>query len=987
MFASGRNSLPKSACAAKRIAGVIAFAILSALFATAGPPQDETHSDSPETKRVDDGDAAGRQPSDPAAPERDAPTDIYRLVKLFDFNERPLGNFEETPMHWQKLRGAGLPAYSKGVFDDEVGCAAAPSFRLMAQTANVGYEYRAMDVPALANTDYFIVARIRTRDAVYSRAFVSAFFIDRFGERVPRSERVSPLIGSKTDDGTWQRVEIGLPGEFREAYSLRLQLWLVQNIVWQEPAAGAADPILRRDVHATAWFDDISIYRLPRTRLRFAGAAPVVEEGEPASFEVAIDNATPTGLSATITITDEFGREVSNQALHAPPSEAQGLIPAFRSPRNQHEMNHGVEPEEEHDNSAGEAHMTAESGHQTAHSEAIMAADHEDATEMTSHAKEGEHASNGILASVPQLPTGIYRADLILLGGDVPALRRSVRFAVVPKLMARRTSHSDVGVDLGMWKAGAIESAIGLTDILGVGAVKVGAAMRPAPRGRESEYLNEISEFIRTLGRNSVDPIGVILAPSFAEPGARPEATWRVIAEKNDWTRELAPLIAHFGGSLTTWQLGRESIELGAPGTGWSTATVAEVDAQLKRFMTLPRLIVPCSSFDAPATSGGIPSVLVDERVPQRQIPRMLAELPRREKNWVSVAGMPKTRAECEDFARRIALAKAALPERLFVDAPVEYSDSGGDPVWEPSIGFVSLRTLYHALAARQLLASFSPTPDTLLLLFEGVDGACAVCWSWRQDAPPQTVELYLGDSPSGYDLWGRKIPIEVADGKTRLEIGAAMLFVENVDARLALLQTSYFLGPKTIENGDGETGPIFSFRNPYDTRLSGEVAFTAARDWRLSPATTPFQIAPGQEFSQQLKLEFPPQQIAESQPLSVELRIFEPRPAVLHFEETLQIGLSDIEVDVSAYWEGDDLVIEHAVRNRSPAPVSFKSHCDATGKARLDGLFRAVAPDATAMQSYVFPNARGLAGGYVRLSIQELGGKRAMSQLVKIPP
>lgn len=960
----------------KSIASRLAWIGMAPTALLASPPP------APEPAQVHAGPAAAQ-----ASPEMSAPTDIYRLVKLFDFNERPQGNFEETPMHWQKLRGRGLPSYAKGVFDDQIGAQAPPSFRLMGQTANVGYEYQAMDVPALANTDYFIVAQIRTAHATHSRAFVAAFFIDRFGERVAGSERVSALVESADAGEEWRRVQIDLPGQFPGAYALRLQLWLAQNMAWSDPRPGAVDPIARRDVNAMAWFDDLAVYRLPRTRLRFSNPGNLVVEGAQATFQVAIDNATPNGLSATITIYDESAASVAQLAVHAPPSEAQGLIPEFDAPPHANaptpaqplEPAAGHAPEDHGDGASSEPihdeHAAGAHAQAPAHNEASR------------HSAGRTRASQSLSAPLPTLAPGAYRADLVLLGGDVPALRRSLRFAVVPRLSARHTRAEELGVDIGAWRSGANADALALITTLGVGAVKLAATVRPYGEDQGAAEWDELSRLVHDVAREGIEPIGVMLATlsESAAPAASP--TWRYVAERRDWARDVAPLIAHFGGSLTTWQLGREASELALPGAGWSLEAIAAMRAQLKRIMTLPQVVVPQSSYDPVAASDFTPSIWVESRTPTRQLPRLLAGDAAAGAGWVTLAGAPQTRAECEEFARRVVLARAAQPAKLFVEAPLAFYDEGGAATLAPTIAYAPLRTLFHALAARRILSAFAPAPDTLMLLFEGGDGACLIGWSWRHDSPPQRVELYLGAAPRGRGLWGEEIPLELVEGRAQLSIGPRMLLIEDVDARLALLQMSYSLAPRTVQAGNPDAAPLLSFRNPYEGGMSGEVTLTPPRDWRISPATLPFQLAPGGDFSQSLKLEFPPQQLAEQHALDVTLQIFEPQAATLRFVEMLEVGLSDIEVDVSAHWEGPDLVVEHTLRNRSPSLISFTAHCDLPGQPRLDGFFSNVAPDATATQTYVYPRARALSGEVVRLTIREVRGPRSMSRLVKIPP
>lgn len=86
------------------------------------------------------------QPTSRAAAEQAGPS---RYVKLFDFDERRLGNYEDTPMYWTRFAGEGLPNFSNGRFDDRVGHAAPPSFLFTVRGGNIGYEYAHTDLAIL----------------------------------------------------------------------------------------------------------------------------------------------------------------------------------------------------------------------------------------------------------------------------------------------------------------------------------------------------------------------------------------------------------------------------------------------------------------------------------------------------------------------------------------------------------------------------------------------------------------------------------------------------------------------------------------------------------------------------------------------------------------------------------------------------------------------------------------------------------------------
>ena len=97
-------------------------------------------------------------------------------------------------------------------------------------------------------------------------------------------------------------------------------------------------------------------------------------------------------------------------------------------------------------------------------------------------------------------------------------------------------------------------------------------------------------------------------------------------------------------------------------------------------------------------------------------------------------------------------------------------------------------------------------------------------------------------------------------------------------------------------------------------------------------------------------------------------------------------MGLRDIFVRATARWSGDTLIVEHILDNRSEKTVSFLSACRVPRRAALEGQFLRVPPGRTALQRYVYRNARDLVGRQLSLRVEELRGRRKLNQRVKVP-
>ena len=696
-------------------------------------------------------------------------------MKLFDFDERPLGNYEDTPMHWVRLDGDGLPGYNRGTIDDEYGHDAPPSFRLNLEYGNTAYEYRGHDLFVLPACDYLITAYIQPDQIQHARAFLAAHMVDRLGHRVPGTTRVSELVCSqKTQSGqtdatrdAWQRVEIRLPGDVPQAYAIRLQAWILQSHAWRKPPPDAIDPIVRRDVRVGAWIDDIKVYSLPRVRLRLSNPAGVVTPAQQESFVYDVHNATSEPVQACLTILDEDGR-----------------------------------------------------------------------THYTDTTIVSPFSSTPAETPVPELPAGLYEAQLRLIASPPQAVNtngqpsndgsgepensgrqilseRHIRFAVVLGLESSDAPEIGLGLDLGPWRGGDVAGLRKSLQTLHCGAVKIGLPMiGDILGGDDSHYLEQVGQLVSELTGNRIEATGVMLARADASDPGDWRTTRALITEGQKWREQSRATLTYLAGVLPDWQLGNEQVEL-RDGLTWSVDEVAQVRAHLSRFVTHPQLIVPRDVFDVRmpsevlaqrrptppspkltdgsvrlvSTAGSVPetnqpawnaqSILVPATIPTAALPQQLAFLAERSDIacWLQLEPDRDPRlsrmTRLADLARRLVIAKALDPDRTYVPAPLELSTSGGEPAWQPSEGYVVLRTLFHFLSGNRALGVLKPAPGVLGFIFVGSGPDCVILWSQQDEPEGVPIELYLGSEPTIVDLWGNRRPLEVVDGRAQVRVTA----------------------------------------------------------------------------------------------------------------------------------------------------------------------------------------------------------------------
>ena len=888
----------------------------------------------------------------PASPANATPLplelDLYTEIKNFDFNERVIGNFDDTPLNWSQERGDGLPfMYAKGCLDEEVGHEAPPSFRLDIATGNVLYEYRHPDLIVVPACDYYLVGYIKPKGLEFASAFISAYFVDRFGERIEGSERISRLIRAHgKGDQSWQQVAINLPGEFPLAYALRIQFWVLQDYAWRVPDAREIDPIVRQDVYASAWLDDLSIYRLPRVQLRLSHPAGLVLPDREEQFLLKVSNATSQSLQAELRICDMLGHTLHQRELEVPPV-------------------------------AGPTNILMSSSGSV-----------DGGIELVSNATP---AAPTLRATIPSLEPGRYRAWLRLMNGSEILLERYSDFAVLPELPGRSLHHTDFGVDLGKWSDSEVEGVVAAIEALGCGAVKIGIPMAgDFDTDEKHHYFRQLSRLLRELTEKRVEATGVILPPvedDLVDPG---QAIHRLVQHNEHWSELFSPVFAHFGAVLPTWQLGDEVIELG-DGRGWPAVNIDRVRKHLRRFVTIPKLAIPQTTSSVEPVGEEVASIWVPATIPSRALPRQLRFLVDVDPShyWLRLDTPDREDVDPlthgRDVARRITLAKAMRPGRIFLPAPFEYDQGGGQASWQPTTDFIVLRTMFHFLAGKRAVSAMTPIPDSLAVFFSGVDSSCMVTWSWKTDEQPEYVELYLGDDPQAYDAWAHRVDIELVDGRARIPVGPTPLIVTNLDTPLALLQASYRVDPTYVQTHATEPYPTLMFSNPYPQTLSGEIVITPPAEWNVDAPVRSFVLPPGESLSEVMRLYLPPRQMARVYDLDIKIKLHSPRQAELHFVQPLTVGLREVSLNSSMYWSTDDLIVEQSLHNLSPDPVSFTAFCDAPGHARQERFFSDVAPGEVAIRTYTFRNARKLEGCNLLLGVQEIDGERSLNQFAEV--
>lgn len=857
--------------------------------------------------------------SSEAMVEQESPT--RRQVKLFDFDERAAGNYESIPMYWTKLRGPGLPEYAKGAFDPDVGHLAPPAFRFSLNGGNIAYVYKQRDLAIEPQSDYLVVGFVKTEQLKYSRAFIAASFLDRFGDQIPGSHRVSNLAGAAADEkDEWQRLELIMPGKFLEATALRLDLWLAQTYVWADPQSDTLDPIVRQDIHGVAWFDDIAVYRLPRAGLRLSNAGGIVRPGRSEHLIVEAHNFTLKALLAVVTITDASGKKVHDESRDVPDTintPIEIALPTLGAGTYQ-------------------ALLDLRSGDETLLKRSIQ------------------------FAVLAPLPVGDITAHEFGIdigrwrGGDIAGLRELI----------------------GASGCGAIK--------IGVPAIGALTTKEKIAYFEEiSRFLREVEqrENIRQTGvilttsaaadpENGASTRSLVasdsrwkkkLNPILAHFGGLFKA-WQLGEEAIElrggelWTRAQ---IQHARDQFTRFVTAPKLVVPSPP-----TADPSGGDVRAVRIpASVPARLFPhYLSFLAEPIEQPVWLKLESNRSP-----------------------LISSQDRLVDLARRITLAATFAPDQLYLEAPFELTTSGGEPAWQPHESYHLVRTLFHYLAGKRAVDVLDYDDDVVAIIFTGNDSGCVVMWTWHEQSAPVTVHYYLGERPVMTDMWGNRTPLEVVEGLSSITLSPMPVIVENVNASLAQLHASFKIEPTYLQAHTNEPKPVLSFRNYYAEQMTGTVSLSPPRRWSVEPLSLDFSLQPGQSLSSELDFTIPPRHLAATRKLEIRINLRTPDAAALEFSVPLRLGLAEISVSETVTIENGRLIVEQTLKNESDQTVNFSGFCQAVGRPRIWRDFRRVQSGDTARQKYVFRNGEALRGTHLHMGLREIRGARTLDRLVEV--
>lgn len=962
--------------------------------------------------------ANGQNGDPPAARPRSA----KRLLRVFDFEEPT--NPYPVPLHWFRpqdnpagLRRPGYPRYNEAQFDNSLATSGKTSVKLPTMGGSTALRLEAGEIPIFPDADYTVTAKVQTVGLEHARAFLTARLLDQHSNPIPGAEvRSSPVLSP----GGWETVQILVPGSSPAAAWLQIDLELLQPKLFEPPANAAIKPFVvpQEDVSGAAYFDDVAVALVPRTKFWTTQRSGIFIAPERPTLGMLVRDQGGEELSARVRVLDIDGKNVAEETFKLDPSARTSTwtptLPGYGWYRAILDID------------VADVSVTRQ--------EVWLCSLPDRLKLVNSSARMRDLTRFGIIAD--DTPENLL--------SQIPAIteRIGTRFITIPAFDA------SLGVDR---QRGALAARSGTIDTLLAQGQQVTLTVGDVPSDLAAAQVLDATD---TLGMCEHDP--------------------------RSWAPFMEPILDVYGQQILRYQLGHSGDTHAirrdpTPGT-------ESFERSISRLVPGPRILlpwradhpIPLITRNTPAgnSSGRIgtiaPGPLVDElamEFPLGFAPGAMRDLALVWRDQVAggnaigltvVPELPELdrygpKARASELARRVVEfwsamgAGASSPDvegkaiwpRIAVSSPWRIASRAdeSEPTLHPGPSLAAMSQLAERLAGRRMITTVpGPAGVRAMLLAEPVIGgtaaddagssnsgiigsrpgdtlvrACVVAWADGVEPDRAWVDVYpVRDSVDVVDIFGNstRFALSASDGRAsaqvRVPLGDSPIFIEGVDPYLAQFTSSFKLTPTFIPAVVAEHDMRIEMTNPWPIRITGQIQLkepenaatppSRGMSWTISPNIIDFAIAPGQTTSLPLQLTFGPGQLAGIKDMVMVAKVLADRqyPSI-RTTTSIEVGLPDLElipdVQLGPAPDGPDVIITAAITNRDSRPRTLRLELAAPETPGQQLQISALPPAQTAYKRFIIRDgARLLGGKRVRITLGDEESAARLSKAAMVP-
>lgn len=866
-----------------------------------------------------------------------------RIIKVFDFNERPLGNLEDIPMYWQKIKAAGFVHYVNGKFDEKIG-SPAPSFKLQLNGGNVGYIYTARRIPAFPNSDHKIIAKVRAEDIRYARGYLEAFYMDRYGNVLTDTIARSPLIGPESNlpEGKWRIISFELPYKNPDARFIGLAVFLVQQDHLPSELQDLS-MVYKKDIKAAVWFDQITIIRLPQVRLRFPAGRFVYFSGENIPIELLVADPLPSDLKAAFSVyslTDgkELRYDLDVDVLPAPELILQGKAkrPTFRK------------------------------------------------------------------IDLKGLAPGSYRLELEVYSDEMMVISRSAQIAVLAvddtrgnEQLLGSEEKRDFGVSLigELFHRSLVDELVDVIERLGPRWLAVPIWRSDLPLIKEDVKPSPIVSFLSKLDRRRFMVVGGFVSVPQRFGGLddmQADATVYDLFTMRSavWEPELSIVLSRYADRISRWIIG-------SPLDCWQypdlriSKVVDRLLPVFKQFQDDFSIIVNWPAMIEPTK--GLPSesgYMI--RVPVELMPTVFEDYfsiwQRKEDLWVIMEKQDLATtdmlAAMVDFCKRLVFAKMAGLRHIAVDSLWDYKEISGRYRIQPTPYYVAYANIINKLADSEYVGRVMLNEECSGFMF--CDDKNATVVVLPENDEDIKVAVKFPSDIRAYDIWGRGLKTFPSGDDMILQY-SPVIFISGLPSGIGRFISSVRFADSQITSRFGVHHVKLVFENVFGQSINGTVQLKPDRYWQFEPSGGRFILSPGARYELPMKLRFPTNEPIGKKFIRVRFNMEVQQHIDIEVIVPLFVSVSDLKMRVIWFVRDGRLVVVQEIRNTGRSSADLIAYLVAPDRPRMERQIRKLLPGQVATKEYVIGNWPDYYGKTIRVGFREIRGDRMGNEVLVI--
>ncbi|HET6249136.1 MAG TPA: hypothetical protein VFE47_15690, partial [Tepidisphaeraceae bacterium] len=859
-----------------------------------------------------------------------APRGATRVLRVFDFEERKLGNSEDLPMNWVKVEGTGYPHYVNGKLSNDRAHSGAYSFRFDLNGGGLVYRYPYGLIPVQSGAHYRVEGYVQTTVLAHARARITGYMTDLDGHVILSTVRHSKTYAASVDGEDWNRLAIDLSAEDSKAAFLVLELELLQPSQFATTTLGDR-ALFAQDIRGSAWFDDVTISQVPEVAMSSDRPGNIFRRSDPLLFHVTVSDRFTDDLSGQVIVKDAEGTVVYQRSGAVDMTSAKQIGPG------QKEMSlalPNLKP------GWYEATLVMTSGGKFLHNESL------DLIRLPDDGGGGR----------PDPRFGIIATALPFDGWDeLPDL--------LPLMAAGR-------VKLAVWsKDGDIQQMNGdsfdrlLERLADLGITPTACLVDLPPALSTRLQANNWQQLLK----HDPSEWRPDLAYLIARHGTHLDR-WQLGADGSDifvTDPRMRKVYAQVYGEFSVLM---QNPDLAMPWPAWYDLE-GELPATVA--LSVPPSVLPDQ----------LPLYMQDIRAHQGHNLSLSLELLDRQRYGRLV--------QIKDLAQRMVYALSAGATRIDFPLPFTVRHEGGHIVKQPSEMLMVIRTLTATLGDAVYKGRVPLADGVEAFLFDRNGQGILVVWGDSNVEGVKPLALSLGERPVSVDLWGNVTPLlatgDKSAGKVKLTVGPMPTFLIGIDGEQAQLRASVGFDQPLVESSFEPHTRRIHFENTYKTLLSGTLKLKAPPGWTLNPPTFVFSLNPGEKFDQELTISFPYNSFAGPKPVSCEFQMQDGGNINFTVPVMLTLGLTDVGMQSLALRDGNDVVIQQMISNYGEKPIDYTAFAIFPGQARQERLVTNLGPGNTVVKRYRFKDVKVLPGTKVRMGVKELTGVRVLNDEVGV--